>query len=257
MYKWKKGVCMKRHALLIGYSGWDIKGTEPLRGVSIDLQNYKNFLMSPNGGGWYENEITVLQDKSLLDIEVAILLSKREANDIVFTVFSGHGDYDDIENYCRRFEVSKNETILEKNLLGLSKKQILICDSCSGLRSKQILTESKNAVNNLTLDEQYLIPKAREKYEHLCLSCPEQTLRFYAAKVGSSAEDTSEGGRYSKTLLKILQNTPDEINIFQAHNLAAKKVYNESLGEQEPDYSVPKIHNFLPGAIAINKMIYT
>ena len=257
MYKIQERECMKRHALLIGYSGWDIKGKEPLKGVSLDLQNYKDFLMSPNGGGWYENEITILQDKSLLDIEIALLLRKREANDIVFTVFSGHGDYDDIENYCRRFEVSKNETILEKNLLGLSKKQILICDSCSGLRSKEIITESKNAIENSINEDAYLIKIAREKYEKLCLSCSEQTLRFYAAEVGTFAEDTSKGGRYSNALLDTLKYIPTETNIFQAHNIAAKRVRQESMEQQRPDYSVPKIHDFLPGSIAIDTRIYT
>ena len=243
---------------MIGYSVWDIKGKEPLKGVSLDLQNYKDFLMSPNGGGWYENEITVLQDRSLLDIKFALLLRKREFNDIVFTVFSGHGDYDDIENYCRRFEVSKNETILEKDLLGLSKKQILICDACSGLRSKEITTDTKNIINSSSIHEnEYLVKKAREKYERLCLSCPEQTLRFYAAEVGTFAEDTSKGGRYSNALLDTLKYIPTETNIFQAHNIAAKRVRQESMEQQRPDYSVPKIHDFLPGSIAISKMIYS
>ena len=248
---------MKRHALLIGYSGWDIKGTEPLEGVSRDLQNYKDFLMSPNGGGWYENEITILQDESFRAIKVAILQRKAESNDIIFTVFSGHGDYDDIENYCRRFEVSKNETILEKDLLGLSKKQILICDSCSGLRSKEIMTEAKNVINSSIHENEYLIKKAREKYERLCLSCPEQTLRFYAAEVGTFAEDTSKGGRYSNALLDTLKHVSTETNIFQAHNIAAKRVRQESMEQQRPDYSVPKIHDFLPGSIAINTRIYS
>ena len=121
---------------------------------------------------------------------------------------------------------------------------------------KENVTEAKRAINRSIHENEYLIKKAREKYEKLCLSCPEQTLRFYAAEVGTFAEDTSKGGRYSNALLDTLEHIPTETNIFQAHNIAAKRVRQESMEQQCPDYSVPKIHDFLPGSIAISKMIY-
>lgn len=245
---------MKRHALLIGYSGWD----KSLKGVSLDLQNYKKFLMSPKGGGWYENEIKIIEDESIETIHATLLKRKLKDNDIEFTVFSGHGDYDDEEHYCRRLEVGKNETILEKDLIGFAKKQILILDSCSGLRSEETIAESRKIVKAQSVDSyKKQIEMARKMYEKKCLFCPEQKLRFYAAEVGSFAEDTIKGGRYSTALLTTLNNSVTEINIFRAHNIAADVVRMQSLEEQKPDYSVPKIQNFLPGSIIIDNKIYS
>ena len=254
---------MRRHALLIGYSGWDINGQERLN-TSLDIENYKSFLMSLNGGAWLhsdieeENEITVIQDKSLEEINDTIEEIQKEQYDVVFTVFSGHGDYDDIENYCRRLEVSKKDCILETDLLKFADRQILILDSCSGLRSEEKAVRSNSINDGYTLlqgTREFYI--ARKKYEELCLSCIPQTLRFYAAEAGNYANDTSMGGLYSRALLKTLRFATEELNIFQAHNKAAEIVRKETLNNQKPDYTVPKIHNFLPGTLAIRQPIYS
>lgn len=57
---------------------------------------------------------------------------------MVFVVFSGHGYYGDIENFCCALQISKNDDIFEKELINLGKREILILDSCSGKRSTEI-----------------------------------------------------------------------------------------------------------------------
>lgn len=46
---------LKRRALLIGYSGCDLPEKYNLDGVSYDLKNYRNFLMSNEGGAYQMN----------------------------------------------------------------------------------------------------------------------------------------------------------------------------------------------------------
>lgn len=247
---------MKRHALLLGYSGWDIPGKAPLLGVSYDLENYKNFLMSINGGAWEDSEITILKDRDLINLEYKILRIKEQRNDIVFSVFTGHGDFDNVEEFCRELEISRYSTISEKKLWGLANKQILICDSCSVLK-RDNFNESvfdrydfciKEASNKRIL--------ARKKYEEMLLCCPNQMLRFYSSKVGTAARDTSKGGVYSKILIDTLKNSMEEISIVTAHDIASnivikKMTYAGNENEQIPEKDVPRIHNYLPGNIII------
>ena len=47
---------MKRRALLIGYTAEDSEEAT-LGGVRIDLNKYKNYLMSIRGGAWNSSEI--------------------------------------------------------------------------------------------------------------------------------------------------------------------------------------------------------
>lgn len=82
---------MRRHALLIGYSGWDIKNRTPLSGVAKDLENYENYLHSLNGGGCYYDEITTLKDKDLYKLKSKIVEIKSKHYDLVFVAYSWHG----------------------------------------------------------------------------------------------------------------------------------------------------------------------
>lgn len=250
---------MRRHAILIGYSGWDINGTAPLQGVSKDLINYRNYLKSDNGGAWLDEEITILEDKSRTQIETKLLSIRSIAYDMVFSVFSGHGDYDDIDNYCRRLEISKNETILEKSLWGLAKRQILIFDSCSGLRSQECIFAGESKSRSL-MEFSSADNPARRLYEIRCMQCPPQQLKLYAAKVGTFARDTSNGGKYSSELLKLMGNSSFEMDIVEAHDMAAKIIYNQTFdgfdenSAQKPEKDVPRVHNYLPGVIHVSKM---
>lgn len=242
---------MRRHALLIGYSGGGSSGESYLSGVSMDLENYQNFLISTKGGAWYEHEITTLQNTSKGTLIRTLNKIKIEHNDITIVIFSGHGDFENKVSNCRDLLInSSGETILEKDLYGLSSKEILILDCCANYRYKRavVANESKNIILDESFDKK---KRAREKYEKLIKECPEQKLRFYAAKEGSSAQDTEDGGLYSVNLLKVLKDAYRDINIVDAHDEAARIVEQESFGEQCPSKRVDRVTNYLPGAISI------
>lgn len=248
---------MKRKALLIGYSDVDSYGNSTLN-IRKDINGYKNFLMSIKGGAWYDTEIVPIINESLKVLRGTIEDTKNENNDVVFVAFTGHGDYDDVENYCRRLEITDGDTILEKDLWGLAKRQILICDSCSGLRSEYVnesLLEEKS-VGPFAKASNSLEIKARERYDLLCKLAPEQLVRLYASKIGTYAIEDN-GGIYTQTLLQVLNNHNEDINIVRAHDLAAdlvikKTKYNHNdENAQIPQKSIPRIHTFLPGVINV------
>ena len=248
---------MKRKALLIGYSDVDEMGYSRLN-IKKDIDGYINFLRSAKGGAWYDSEIKTIINEDISELNKTIEQIRKEENDIVFVAFSGHGDYDDVENYCRRLEISNGQTILEKKLWGLAKRQILICDSCSGLRSEyanESLLEEKNVIVAESVSEHQKIA-SRKRYDELCKNTHEQLIRLYASKIGTPAID-DDGGIYTQTLIHTLNNAKTEIDIVTAHDITKEIVINktknnESTDEtQIPQRSVPRLHNYLPGTIMI------
>lgn len=235
---------MKRHALLIGYSGYDLSDGY-LGGVSEDLENYTNFLMSYNGGAWDPTEITIIQDESLSYIESKIEQIKHQNNDIVFSVFTGHGGFN-VKNGCRVLDISKNETMLETELWDLASRQILILDSCSVYEAKSLAEDSKiiASFSHFGISKE----DARRIYEGYCLRCPKQQIKLYASKIGTEAEDTDDGGTYSYTLLKFLKQQHNYMDIVQAHDNVSEYLRNL---KQYPEKRVSKVHPFLPGTIGI------
>ena len=243
---------MKRRALLIGYSGWDLKNKTPLVGVPIDLQNYKEFLTSLKGGAWYNDEITIVYDKDLATLKRELLKIKLDRNELVYVAYSGHGCYSTTK-LCRMLEITKDEVIYENEFSDLAKRQILIFDCCAGKYNETIgeSIERKNYAQRLEKASINEIVLARQRYEKLCMQCQEQTLRFYAARIGDFAQDSNYGGLYTKALLSTLRTSYNQIDMVGAHHKAAQIVQRETDGEQNPDLRCAKLHDFLPGAISI------
>lgn len=235
---------MKRRALLIGYSGYDLRGGH-LNGVSKDLEKYKHFLMSLKGGAWDNSEIMTIKDESLSYVESKIEQIKKENNDMVFSVFTGHGGYDEKKG-CRILEISNDITMSETKLWNLAHRQILILDSCSVLSSKSLAEDSKiiASFSNFSISKE----EARRLYEVYCLSCPEQQVKLYASEIGTSANDTRNGGAYSYTLLSYLIQQDNYIDIVEAHDKVSEFLARSG---QYTDKSVPRVHPFLPGTLNI------
>lgn len=235
---------MKRKALLIGDSSY---GDDYLSGVEYDLENYKNFLKSLRGGAWYDEEISILSNKSKNVILNEIKAIKETKYDLVFVVFTGHGSYDNNKQYRMLSVGIYDESIYEKELWNLAPKQILILDSCSGCVQGNLSCEhNRNDFNQTD------IIKMRHKYEEICLQCPPQQIYLYASKIGTSAEDTENGGLYSTNLLEILEQKIEKqyLEIVTAHKSVVCK-FEQMKVLQKPDIKI-QIRGeelYLPGAI--------
>lgn len=238
----------KRKALLIGYDGSDYS-SDKLTGVPIDLLSYKKFLLSNKGGAWYENEIVTILNPSLELLRQEVQKIKLEKTDLVFCVFSGHGDYSR-ENDCRRIQINKDEVIFETELWHISNKQILIIDSCSAL-AEEPLFESTESYSAFLSYDFALKNLYRSKYEQQCSLCSRQELFFYASSKGEYANDTDKGGEYSYNLISVLKNCKYDRSIVDVHNTARDLVIKSTKGDQTPEKRVPKILKYLPGAIVL------
>lgn len=186
-----------------------------------------------------------IKDESLSYVESKIEQIKKENNDMVFSVFTGHGGYDEKKG-CRILEISNDITMSETKLWNLAHRQILILDSCSVLSSKSLAEDSKiiASFSNFSISKE----EARKIYENYCLRCPEQQIKLYASSIGTSAQDTRNGGKYSHALLQLLPYQHNYMDIVQAHDNVSRELENRG---QYPDKSVPRVHPFLLGSLGI------
>lgn len=232
-----------RYALLIGYSGWDLKDNERLDGVYLDIGNYKKYLMSTRGGAWKEKEIKILYDTSKNNILTEMEQVKKSNYDMVFIVYSGHGCYLEKEN-CRELQISKNEFILEKDFYKLNDKQLIaILDTCAKTyeqlkEEEQKLQMSECLIQTRKIFEEIKFKKARENYENKCKTCSPQKLILYAAQKGYCAKDTIYGGYYSANLLNKITKTNVELDFKKVHEQVSSLVKVLTLDVQIPDFKV-------------------
>jgi len=242
---------MKRKALLIGCSG----KTSIADGIRQDIDNYISFLTSFKGGSYYDWEIVSLLEQDKCTIITKLQEIRAENNDMVFSVFTGHGEYDDIKRNERVLEVDRRDFLYESEIVNLSSRQILILDTCAGLKSARILRESIKAsayaMNSLDSQQQL---RARAKYEQECMRCPEQLIRLFSSRRGepSYMGEDGVGSLYSSNLLKTLSaNILPRLDVVSAHGVAAKIVEKESADRQHPSSCFPKFSSdlLLPGSI--------
>ncbi len=110
-----------RNAIIISCPG---RGKDYLRGADKDLKNMSNYLTSPRGGAWKENEIFCLNNptwheaKRLLEICVA---------DYQFIYFAGHGCSGENQ---KRYLTFKDQNIQDTRLLTFNPKQLIVVDAC-------------------------------------------------------------------------------------------------------------------------------
>lgn len=243
---------MKRKALLIGCGG----NSAISQGVRTDIKNYESFLKSHQGGGYYDSEIVISEDESRFRVIDRIRKIRAEQNGMVFVVFSGHGEYDNVKKQERVLELALGTQLYESDLINLAPRQIIILDSCAGLKSSPILNslqETKVAACSSTMG---LLLKYRAKYEQECLNCDPQQIHLYSSEVGEYSSDMggNVGGLYTDSLLNALkQNTKARLDIVSAHNIAYQQVVQRSYNRQHPSVLAPRFHDekLLPGAIYI------
>src|SRR5688572_4065117 len=112
-----------RKALLVGAPGGVF--TDFLPGVFPDLQNMKAFLLSPQGGAWKKEEITMLYNPGKKKLLQTV---KAMQADYTLTFFSGHGFPDDFD---RRFiSLTNGECTTDVKLLNSSARQLVLIDDC-------------------------------------------------------------------------------------------------------------------------------
>lgn len=243
---------MSRKALIISNPG-EIGAENYCEGVNKDVINYKDFLMSPQGGYWFENEIICLKRPSFEVLDSYM----KSLNNIDYTmiIFCGHGySYKDetiieLKNDCDVYADSlKNGAI----------KRTIILDCCrKGAKSidESIIHEYASLIQKSTMDGM----SARKYYDELISSCPNDVVVTYACDLNETAKDDSrKGGYYSYSLLQCARQWAEQStfsksyqSIVTAHEQAAKITKVKSNYEQNPQIEKPKSTPYFPFVVRL------
>lgn len=220
---------MKRKAILIG-------NTHGLNGVKTDLEHTGTFLRSSVGGGWYSNEIEVFENPSKDQLLRKLEIVRKESNDYVFVLFSGHGG----QERNTILELNGNgETISESQLQDIGPRQLSIFDCCRAVVEqvrKSIALESLSA----SFSESASV---RRKYEERIMEAIHQQARLYSCAVGEKSYDTPQGAMYLGNLLAAARAI-DPFSAFKtvesAHAEARLTTIRDSREKQSPEAVLPK-----------------
>ncbi|HIP26197.1 MAG TPA: caspase family protein [Flavobacteriaceae bacterium] len=239
---------MKRKALIIGNSGDKNNPKEYLEGVKKDVHNYNTFLQSNIGGKWYQHEIVLSLDENKNQVLKKIEDIKKENNDFIFILFSGHGSYSSWKE-CRKLYFY-DDYIFEDEFINIAKKQLTIFDTCADIENDLIL-DSAGLESRASLNKYESVKDYRKIYENEILKCLNQQVVLYSSSIAESSNDDSElGGYFTYSLLKVAKKSNQNVLSSKEAYFYAKKIVQERTNnEQNPQCKCIKSENILPFSI--------
>jgi hypothetical protein len=245
---------MKRKALII-YCDDTQSGS--LKGPSHDNSNYRQFLKSNLGGGWYDDEIISLRNPSSYDVAVT-LRTHFKYIDYSFVLFSGHGFINVDHNNLQYIELNDTDVSI-LSLRNDSPKQTLIIDACRGFYSPL-----KKSMENLLVDSYRAftgdIQSTRKIYEDAIDNADQGWSILYAASENQTALDTPEGAAYLLSLLSVSDvwkksNSQNQILPLDSVHEGAKIYLTQNFTTtQRPSMAQEKRLRYFPFAVKINRL---
>lgn len=225
---------MNRKAIVIGAPG-NIKHTNYLVGVDIDLKHFINFLKSPLGGSWDEKEITGLYNSPSKNL---IELFQNTRCDYLLVYFSGHGNHTMKETMI---VINENEAISINQLFSLinAPKGLIIVDSCR----KEIHEPFSNFTDKEFLSFNFSSSQSNSsyKYKEIISNCDNGISVMYGCSVGELCFETALGGAFTYSLLQTSidwsLNQVDEtvLTIETAKNISSQFINEILQFEQTPE----------------------
>lgn len=238
--EFKRFTPVKRCAILIGNGKW---GGSYLGGVLKDLDNMKQFLLSPYGGAWNNIEIFDIVKPISKDTIFQILNKATIDYEYLFIYFSGHGELSRFGDPLFVLPGGEEISLGEIKKVCNSRPTFMISDSCQGIPNYAdggILTESLKIFSATDVVKEF---KARRDFDKWIRTLPPMFTYASSVSPGQYAGDGNLGGCYSYKLLlaceKIVSSNNDDgvYGICYPHTLAAQIVSKLSNGEQTPSIS--------------------
>lgn len=221
---------MKRKAVLIC--------NNDASGAHHDIEKWRQFLMSGEGGAWIRTEISFMVNPSKKEVCSKISEIRNNQYDFVFVAYAGHG----IWHRTTNIELNSNgEIITEDCFLNLAQRQIVCFDCCRGINH---LNED---VSDILLRHTYSenqMECIRVFYDMRMMNAQPQIVKLYACHIGESAYCNDDGGYYTNNLICYAEDFLPN-NMFQtinrAHNLAAYYTSNQVESDfgisQKPEFA--------------------
>jgi hypothetical protein len=237
---------MIRKALLIGALGKDLPG------VTKDIANFKDFLLSDAGGAWASREIETLIDPSR--ILVNSKLSTLSLSDYSFVFFAGHGRHH-VERNMTQLQLQTNVHIEVSDLIraGASKHSVVV-DACRVLHSQMAMDSLTERMTKAA--SQFSISNSRELFDSHLKKCSPGVVELYACDLTETAgEDSALGGLYTSSLIGAGKDwfarspSGQVLSIKQAHEFGSIKVKRVSNNRQNPVAAYPRSLLHFPFAV--------
>jgi hypothetical protein len=245
---------VNRKSLLIANPG--IEGSDKYcSGVIADIKNFKDFLLSPIGGLWKDEEIIIKNKPSKAELLNSINLLKN--TEYALIVFSGHGWHSSQLNETM-LQLNDKEDINSKELRQGAPKQTLILDCCRVI-CKELLEKILEYAFQKTLSQ--IHPEdCRLYYDNRIKECPGSLTVLYSCDINETAGETSKGGYFSYSLINSSKewasrttiDTTKECSIFsivQAFEKAQNIVREVSGKRQNPQIEKPRSEKYFPFCI--------
>ncbi|MDE6697301.1 MAG: caspase family protein [Muribaculaceae bacterium] len=230
---------IRRNALIIQNPG---EASDFRQGVLHDVERFCKFLTSNAGGGWENNEITVMPADCTVDGIEEYFNRTSSVTDYYLILFTGHGSYrEDSGPICWLMNGEGfTHSWLEEKVAGVP--TLFLTDSCQGIdkfnEGGKIKQRTFSSVTDSTDRQSY-----RRVYDDKLRNLPGGMF-----VVGSSVspgeyakEDPKAGGYYLISLLseanKINKDSSAESGVYgiaYIHMLASEKVETLSKGRQTP-----------------------
>ena len=237
---------MIRKALLIGAPGKDLPG------VTKDIANFKDFLLSDAGGAWESKEIDTLMDPSRISVNSK--LSALSDSDYSFVYFAGHGRHE-VERNATQLQLQPNIHIEVSEFVraGASKHSVVV-DACRVLY-RELVRDGLLALMTRA-DSQFSIKNSRQLFDSRLRNCDPGVVELYSCNLAETAgEDSDQGGFYTSALIGAGKDwsagSPNGqvLSIKEAHELAGTKVKRRSNNRQNPVAVYPRSLLHFPFAV--------
>jgi hypothetical protein len=238
-----------RAALLIGSPDSKIPGAR------MDPLNFRALLLSPLGGAWEDDEITVLENPSRQKLTAE--LRKLKQHDYGFVSFAGHGRHVSTDRGTR-IQINPDEEISADDLRLGAEKQTVILDCCRRLE-REIIADS--AMRKARVYKHALDPAdCRRFFDIRIEECQAGLVVLHSCGFNETAGETSRGGWYSRALLDGAGDWEKDrdvnvavdvliLSVMAAHERASPIVHRESGDRQHPDAEYPRTKMHFPFAI--------
>ncbi len=211
-----------------------------LPSVEKDCNRIEEFLRSPLGGCWIDDEILYLPFEITADELNEIIVSIKQLNlDYVFVYFSGHGGSRSQQTIL---EINSNEEkIYLRELLHLSQRQLTIVDCCR-YPCDMLNEEEFSLKKSIKQESSRMIPFIRESFDKRLSQALPQNVIVYSCSYGEYSDDLGNGSRFTNALLDSLYSVDKQYKLVSEVFIEAADVTSESSEySQNPKLSMPKI----------------
>jgi hypothetical protein len=247
-----------RRALLISNPGED--GQENYcRGVYVDVKNYQQLLLSPEGGAWEAGEIIQLDRPNIATVRFWI--GDCSMHDYSFVMFTGHGWFSSVDK-DRVLELRKGEAIASNELLTDTNKRTVILDCCQKVHEVSLLEKRARMLTAMANEAQRRRTPNRDNCKRLFLNsivaAERGFVRMCSCQIGEvSRDDDATGGYYNSSLIDCADDWAAQqaksqwggdaiLSVVEVHEPAAAITRRRSAGLQNPTIEKARTGPYFP-----------